>query len=80
MHGCTTSAPWRAPGAGAQVLSEAGGSLALAVVNGRIAWPPGDPYPEDARDLVRFCLCPDPGQRPYVDAVVARARDLLARC
>lgn len=64
----------------AQVLSEAGGSLALTVINGRISWPPGDPFPEDARHLVRFCLCPDPAQRPFTDAVVARAQDLLARC
>ena len=62
-----------------QVLSEAGGSLALAVINGRLCWPPGDPYPEDARDLVRFCLTPDPLQRPHVNAVVVRAQDLLAR-
>ena len=63
-----------------QVLSEAGGSLALAVINGRLSWPPGDPYPEDARDLVRYCLAPDPLQRPHVTAVVARAQDLLTRC
>ncbi|KAK9839446.1 hypothetical protein WJX81_002545 [Elliptochloris bilobata] len=63
-----------------RVLGEAGGSLALAVINGRLGWPPGDPYPEDARDLVRFCLAPDPAQRPFADAVVARAQDVLARC
>ena len=65
-----------------RALGEAGGSLPLAIANGRLAWPPreGDPYPQDLRELVTLCLNGDAGRRPRAAEVIARTQDLLARC
>lgn len=61
-------------------MSEAGGSLALTVLNGRVSFPSPDRFPEDVRSLVKLCLTTSPVRRPFVDDVIARLQDLLVRC
>ena len=63
-----------------QVLSDAGGSLMLAVLNGDILFPEPDAQPQELRSLIRLCLTTDPGSRPFVGDVISRVQDLLVRC
>lgn len=65
---------------GLQAMSEAGGSLLLAVMNAKVSFPSEDQYPEELQSLVRYCLTTDPAARPFVDDVIARVQDLLIRC
>lgn len=60
-----------------RVLGEAGGSLALAVQNGRVKWPDRDAFPLGLRDLVESCLTLDPSTRPFIGTLIARAQELL---
>ncbi|KAK9815571.1 hypothetical protein WJX72_006053 [[Myrmecia] bisecta] len=60
-----------------RVLNEAGGSLALAVINGNVTWPKNDSYPEQLRKLVLFCLNTNPSERPHVASVMHKAQSLL---
>ena len=64
----------------AQAISEAGGSLLLAVLNGQLSYPAQDTYPSEVRSLIQSCLAVDPSKRPFVAAVRAMAQDLLVRC
>lgn len=63
-----------------QAISEAGGSLLLAVLNGQLSYPSPDPYPAEVQSLIQACLTVDPSKRPFVDDVIAQAQDLLVRC
>lgn len=70
--------------------NQGGGSLMLAVLNGRVAWPEGRQEqrqqqqhhqpraPQPVRELVEACLTTDPTARPHVGEVQARALRLLA--
>eukprot|EP00884_Botryococcus_braunii_P000753 jgi/Botrbrau1/10679/Bobra.139_2s0009.1 len=64
-----------------RVLGEAGGSLALAIINGQVSWPRPDPWPSPLREslqgLVMACLVTDPPSRPHVQAVIQRAHSLM---
>ncbi|PRW20781.1 Serine threonine- kinase 16 [Chlorella sorokiniana] len=64
-----------------RAAGEAGGSLMLAVVNGRVSWPddmaPG--CPESLKQLVMRCLETDPASRPGVDDVAEQADRILAQ-
>ena len=63
-----------------QAISEAGGSLLLAVLNGQLSYPAEDPYPSEVQSLIQSCLTVDPSKRPYVEHVRAMAQDLQVRC
>jgi hypothetical protein len=55
--------------------------MMLAVLNGDILLPEADAScPAELRGLIRLCLTTDPGARPFVGDVIARAQDLLVRC
>eukprot|EP00803_Ostreobium_quekettii_P007595 evm.model.scf_2946.2 EVM.evm.TU.scf_2946.2 scf_2946:6198-11456(+) len=62
-----------------RVLNEAGGSLALAVVNGRVHWPkpPFLQYPEEIHSIVVACLDTSPQTRPGVSQVLERVNRVL---
>lgn len=60
-----------------RVVNEAGGSLALAVINNKLWWPPQDRHTEDMRLLVQFCLNSDAQTRPFISDVVSRVKALL---
>lgn len=51
------------------VLNEAGGSIALAVINGRVSWPkpPAFLYPTELHSLVVSCLDTDIETRPTLE-------------
>eukprot|EP00891_Asterochloris_glomerata_P009358 jgi/Astpho2/9358/e_gw1.00142.26.1_t len=49
---------------------EAGGSLALAVINNNITYPSSDPYTAPLRSLIEFCLVSDHTARPHIDALI----------
>lgn len=58
-----------------RVLGEAGGSLALAVQNGRVQWPEGDEPPSACRELVAACLMTDHEQRPFISDLLLQLED-----
>eukprot|EP00899_Mesostigma_viride_P024796 jgi/Mesvir1/5500/Mv15544-RA.1 len=60
-------------------LGEAGGSLALAAINGNITWPPSPAkkYPAAMHDLVTWMVDTDRTRRPYIHEVIAKVEDLL---
>jgi len=60
-------------------LEETGGSLALAVLSGRIRWPEEGPlaYPDTLHQLVLFMLQADPVVRPNVSEVRGRIEAIL---
>ncbi|KAL3131189.1 hypothetical protein ABBQ38_000491 [Trebouxia sp. C0009 RCD-2024] len=60
-----------------RVLNEAGGSLALAVINNKLWWPPRDEHSEELRLLVQFCLNSDADTRPYVSDVIQKTKSML---
>ena len=62
-----------------RVMSESGGSLALAVANGRIQWPkpPIRHYPPEIHALVVSCLDTNPQTRPLTSELVIRVRNIL---
>ena len=56
-----------------------GGSVALAVLSGKIRWPVAQqPYPEAMRQLVEWMLVADPRERPAMSDVAARLHATLA--
>ena len=56
------------------VLNEAGGSLALAVISGKVSWPDkGVGYHKKLAELAKFCMKQDPKERPSVDQVLEEA-------
>ena len=59
---------------------ETGGSLALAVLSGKYAWPESASrrYPREAKDLVPFCLEKDWRVRPTVAEVLVKVEEALA--
>lgn len=60
-----------------RAVNEAGGSLALAVINNKLWWPPQDRHTEELRMLVQFCLNSDPETRPCVGDIISKAKALL---
>lgn len=63
-----------------QAINEAGGSLLLAVLNGRLSYPSPDPYPSEVQSVIQSCLTVDASKRPLVENVRALTQDLLVRC
>lgn len=63
-----------------RVMTESGGSLALAVANGRIQWPkpPIRHYPMELHALVVACLDTNPQTRPLTSELVIRVRTVLS--
>mmetsp|Transcript_47722 Transcript_47722/g.120468 ORF Transcript_47722/g.120468 Transcript_47722/m.120468 type:complete len:344 (-) Transcript_47722:184-1215(-) len=63
------------------VLAEAGGSLQLAVMGGRLQWPakPWREYPEELRTVVVKCLETNPAVRPDIHSVVMQLDDIRSR-
>lgn len=61
------------------VLNEAGGSLALAVMNGRVTWPKSSVvhYPQELHSLVVYCLDTNMESRPCLNDLVERVKDVL---
>ena len=70
MYGCS---PFE------RVLEEAGGSLALAVINGNLSFPAPDERPKELRAVLQLCLNTDPQTRPFLDDVLRQVEGLLAR-
>ncbi|KAK9846738.1 hypothetical protein WJX84_000843 [Apatococcus fuscideae] len=60
-----------------QVLNEAGGSLALAVINNNISWPGSVSYSDQLKKLVQYCMDSRHDQRPTIDDVIKKTRQLL---
>ncbi|DBA84178.1 TPA: Serine/threonine-protein kinase 16 [Trebouxia sp. C0004] len=60
-----------------RAVNEAGGSLALAVINNNLWWPPQDRHTEELRMLVQLCLNSDPQTRPHVSDIISKAKTLL---
>ncbi|KAI7867702.1 kinase-like domain-containing protein [Spinellus fusiger] len=58
-------------------MNEVGGSMTLAILNGRYHFPSEDPYSESLRDLIKSMLVVDPKQRPDIHAVIASFDHLL---
>ena len=71
----------RSPFEGA--LGQTGGSLALAVLSGKVTWPPGGAAEDDAhapvRDAVTFLVRKDWRERPTARDAVTRIETLLER-
>ncbi|EFN55898.1 hypothetical protein CHLNCDRAFT_145529 [Chlorella variabilis] len=63
-----------------RAAGEAGGSLMLAVVNGRLSWPDdaASSCPAGIKQLAAACLDTDPATRPAVAEVAAQADAILA--
>ena len=61
-------------------LGEAGGSIALAVMNGRVGWPRDPPrrYPEALHQLVLKCLETNPAVRPHIHGILESVESLAA--
>ncbi|KAJ1907733.1 Serine/threonine-protein kinase env7 [Tieghemiomyces parasiticus] len=57
-------------------MNEQGGSIALAVMNGKYAVPANDPYSPAVSQLVKFMLVTDPAQRPTIAEVLAKVQTL----
>ncbi|KAJ1649511.1 Serine/threonine-protein kinase env7 [Dispira simplex] len=51
-------------------MNEQGGSIALAVINGKYSFPSSDPYSPKVRQLIQMMLVTDPSQRPYIHQVL----------
>lgn len=62
-----------------RVLSEAGGSLALAVINGSLSFPVPDRRPEELKALVRLCLSTDPQTRPFLRELLLQIKICVGR-
>ncbi|KAK9837404.1 hypothetical protein WJX84_001292 [Apatococcus fuscideae] len=60
-----------------QVLNEAGGSLALAVINNKISWPQASTHSAHLKSLVQFCMESRHQKRPSIDDIISRTRQLL---
>lgn len=58
-------------------VTEHGGSIALAVMNGRFSFPPNDPYSQGFRELIRSLLVTDPASRPTIEKVMESTRALI---
>lgn len=58
-------------------LGLGGGSLALAVLGGRVRWPEQPAFSDDLKALVTSALTADPAARPHAAELAERARALL---
>jgi serine/threonine kinase 16 len=67
----------RSPFEDAQVTAH-GGSIAMAVMNGKYTHPPGAPYAKQTLELVDKMLVVDPKARPDIHQVGARREDSQA--
>ena len=59
-------------------MQESGGSLALAVMSGRVQWPAAPAYPAALQDLVMFMLETEIQRRPHLHQVIERTEQLVA--
>lgn len=61
------------------VLNEAGGSLALAVMNGKVTWPKTSVahYPQELHSLVVYCLDTNMKTRPRLKDLVEQVKDIM---
>jgi serine/threonine kinase 16 len=66
------------------VLSQAGGSLALAVISNKVSWPSEESLVgkdgcliEKMADLCKFCMVQDPQNRPFVGDVIEETNKLV---
>ncbi|KAL8277388.1 hypothetical protein RQP46_010228 [Phenoliferia psychrophenolica] len=59
--------------------SEHGGSIAMAVLNGKYAFPSDGHYSEGLRDLVKMMLVVKPDERPDIDRVIEATKAAIAR-
>jgi serine/threonine kinase 16 len=58
--------------------SEHGGSIAMAVLNGKYAFPSEDRYSEGTRGIIKACLVVKPEGRPDIDQVIRLTEGALA--
>lgn len=54
-----------------------GGSLAMAVMNGRFNFPSEDHYGEKTREVIKECLKMKPDERPSIEKVLELSREAL---
>jgi len=54
-----------------------GGSLAMAVMNGRFNFPREDHYGEKTREVIKECLKMKPDERPSIEKVLELSREAL---
>ncbi|CAG9857577.1 unnamed protein product [Phyllotreta striolata] len=59
------------------IVYEKGDSVNLAALSGTVSYPGETPFCEDMHELVRFCLKVDPSQRPFIDAVIEKAKEAM---
>lgn len=58
-------------------IGEQGGSLALAVISGRVNFPKQDEYSQDVRDLIDYMLVTNHLARPRIEQVIEKTQSLL---
>ncbi|KAJ1979964.1 Serine/threonine-protein kinase env7 [Dimargaris xerosporica] len=58
-------------------LNQQGGSIALAVMNGKYHVPMPDPYSSNVAKLIAALLVTDPSERPYIDQVIAKVHQAI---
>lgn len=58
-------------------LSEFGGSIGLAVMNGKYSFPQRHGYSQGVCDLIRMMLTVNPKERPFIDKVIQTTEQLL---
>eukprot|EP00128_Syssomonas_multiformis_P018134 Colp12_sorted_trinity150504_noHs@3221 len=58
-------------------VNEQGGSIALAVISGRVSFPKADIYSSELNDLITFMLVTDHRRRPTIDEVLERLNQLM---
>ncbi|RZB38951.1 serine/threonine-protein kinase 16 [Asbolus verrucosus] len=61
------------------IVYEKGDSVNLAVISGTIHFPEDTPFSQDVHDLISFMLKVNPSERPFIDSVIERTRDLQNR-
>ncbi|CAG7728810.1 unnamed protein product [Allacma fusca] len=61
------------------IVYERGDSVNLAVVSGRLDIPPDSPFSEGIHDMIRYLLVVEPKERPFIQDVMLRAKQLEAK-
>ena len=78
--GCVVYAIAYGPGSPFEQGSLQGGSIAMAVQNGRYAFPREERYGSGVRELVEMMLVIDPSKRPSVRDVMRKVEQELIKC